>query len=128
MCDDPPMAARRTPDDPRLAKMPDDFLECREDRHDCPSSGAKRQRIRYPDSDVVETRTPCVRCGSIRIKVVVEQTGELYQPTRYDYAEGYLSPEPGTGRIPLAAVRRESIRRWLRDNPLPKIDRRTRKA
>lgn len=104
--------------------MPDEFLECREDRHDCPSSGATRQRIRYPDWDVVETRTPCVRCGSIRIRVVIEQSGELYQPTRYDYSEGYLSPEPGSGRIPISAVRLESIRRWLRANPLPTIDRR----
>lgn len=115
----------RTPDDPRVVKMTDDVLECREDRHVYRSSTAKRQRYRYPDADVVEVRQPCERCGTIRIRSIREQDGELYRPTRYEYADGYLSPQPGTGRIPVAAVRREHIRRWLRAHPTPKIDRRT---
>jgi hypothetical protein len=109
--------------DARLIAMPDNFLDCRQDRHALLGQ-SDVQRWRYRDADVIERRVACARCGSVQIRQVVEssrqfEAGSLYKPTTYEYVTGYLNPMPGTGRIPNNAVRLEAARRFLDRNPLP---------
>lgn len=116
------MTVRRTraPRDARVRNMNDDILECREERHLFRRSDETAERWRWPDRDVVVRTTRCAQCRKVvRIKTVDEGTGELAVPTRLVYDKDYLSPSPGTGRIPMAAVRLERTRRWLDSNPLP---------
>ena len=120
----------KLPRDSRLVEMPDPFLNCRVDRHRL-TGEVTMQRWSYPDAETIERRITCVSCGSIQVREIVTypftldlDAGQLYRPTRYDYSDGYLNPEPGTGRIPTNAVRLEAARRWMDVNPLPLTKRR----
>jgi hypothetical protein len=113
----------RTPRDERLVKLPDNYLECRVDRHQLDGEVAY-QRWRYRDADTLEKRSTCSRCGTVQIREVVEwgragvEAGALYRPTRYDYAAGYLLHlQEGEDRITRYAVRLEDVRRILERMP-----------
>ena len=117
----------RTPRDPRLQAMPDNFLDCRADRHG-PFAAPTVKRTRYTRTgvDVMTTERACLSCGSVQIRQIVEYStninyaaGSLYKATTYEYAKGYLNPQPGTGQIPKPVVRLEAARRWLDAHPTP---------
>ena len=118
-----PQTRKRTPRDPRLVALPDEFLLCRADRHDLPplSQPTEAQRWRYPDAKVIELWYECRRCGSVQVRKINEADGSLYRPTGYRYTDGYLtrSDEGRGSRILPAAARLEAVRRWLTANPLP---------
>ena len=111
----------KSPRDPRLVKLSDEFLEYRVNRHDIPSLPDHAQRWRYHDAEVLETHRECRRCGSVQIRQINEWDGSLYRPTSYVYSDGYLvtNPEGVEGPTPRAASRLEHVRRFLERNPLP---------
>lgn len=115
---------KRTPRDQRLVALPDPFLECRINRHDL-TGKVEYQRWRYNDDDTLESRTTCARCGTVQIREVSETTGDIYRPTRYEYATGYLVRlMEGEERVTRSAVRLESVRRILERLPdIPRVRR-----
>jgi hypothetical protein len=113
----------RTPRDPRFADYPDTFLVCRSDRHDLPSILTPDEviRWRYPDADVLERRRRCRRCGSVQVMKTNEADGSIYQPTRFEYEDGYtvIATEEEPGPVPRSRARLEQVRRFLDNNPIP---------
>jgi hypothetical protein len=122
---------KRTPRDPRLVELSDEFLTCRVDRHFLPALPDEAFRWRFRDSrnrivaDVLETRRKCQRCGSVEIRMVDEGDGSLWRPTRYEYVRGYqvVNPEGMTGPTPRAASRLEHTRRYLERTDVKRVDR-----
>lgn len=117
-------AVRRTraASDPRLKDYPDEFLNCRADRHELPgiSTPDNAERWRYSDAYVLVTERICRRCGCIEVRQIDEWDGSLYKATRYKYPAGYKVAGQGPGdRITSAAGRLEVVKRFLKANKIP---------
>lgn len=115
-----PIRRPKTPRDPRLVALSDEFLQCR-NQHDLPALPDEAVRWRYPEADVLETSTQCRRCKSVQKRQVNELNGELFRPTSWRYSDGYLlvNPEGVEGPTPRSASRLELVRRFLERNPIP---------
>jgi hypothetical protein len=121
-------AARiRTPRDPRLVKLRDDYLSCRVNRHALDEWPEEAQRWRFYQTgrkdpvDVLEMRWMCRRCQSTLIVRMREDSGLAWRPSRYQYVADYKvkNPEGVSGPVPRQSSKLEWARRFLERNPLP---------
>lgn len=112
----------RAASDPRLKDYPDEFLNCRADRHELPgiSTPDHAERWRFPDAYVLVTERICRRCGCTEIRQIDEWDGSLYRSTRYKYPAGYKVEGQKSGdRVSAASSRLEVVKRFLKHNKIP---------
>ena len=116
--------ARRTrvASDPRLKAYPDEFLNCRADRHELPGistpDGVERWRFAV-DLYVLVLRRVCRRCGTVEVRQIDEYDGTFYRPTKYVYPAGYKVQGQSSGdRVSAAASRLEVVKRYLKLNKI----------